>query len=323
MARHFLERLRFVKSKFEDRPNCRFHLNRTCLKDIEIMLVLLENAKKGINMNLLTFRSPDNQWKVDACPHGLGGFSTTGRAWRWPIPTDLVGYAHINLLEFLATLIALWLDIVEGTLKPIDCVLIMGDSTTAMGWLHRTRIQQPDVSEKDYVARTKIARKAAELVWNKKVCLYSQWFPGKENVVADSLSRDLDVPANVLTTYLLSLFPSLLPQAFQISPLPSEITQFACSILSELKSEKRSRPVHTTSDVHPGHSGVNSGTMWDSETTSFWLASRANNATPSSPCSPEREEPRVRMGHYVQDTSEIPSVMYHRSSGALGIPTQV
>ena len=38
----------------------------------------------------------------DASEHGLGGFASHGRAWRFELPTELSGRVHINLLEFLA-----------------------------------------------------------------------------------------------------------------------------------------------------------------------------------------------------------------------------
>ena len=53
--------------------------------------------------------------------------------------------------------------------------------------------------------------------------LYTQWFPGKDNLVADSLFRDLHLPSNVLTNLLSSLIPEQLPSQFRISLLPKEL----------------------------------------------------------------------------------------------------
>ena len=64
----------------------------------------------------------------------------------------------------------------------------MGDSTTAIGLLHKTRIMGKDMKVDDFQARTKIARKI-----DNDVCLNSQWFARKQNLIADSLSRDFDI----------------------------------------------------------------------------------------------------------------------------------
>ena len=175
LARHFMERLRFAKEKTSDRPNMPYTLNRTCLSDIRIMKKILDKAQAGISMNLLTYRSPDAQYKVDACPKGMGGFSKTGRAWRLELPQHLRGRAHINLLEFIASLVSIWIDIAEQNTKPFDCLLAMGDSTTAIGWLQMGENMAVD----DFQARTKVARKLASLMIDNDMYLYSQWFAGK------------------------------------------------------------------------------------------------------------------------------------------------
>jgi len=51
---------------------------------------------------------------------------------------------------------------------------------------------------------------------------YSQWFPGRENDVADALSRDDDHTDSKLTHVFNTSVPSQLPQHFKIVPLPSE-----------------------------------------------------------------------------------------------------
>ena len=75
----------------------------------------------------------------------------------------------------------------EENIQSDDCVLVMGDSTTAMGWLYKIRIQGKGMDVDDFIARSKVARKQAAIVIENKFCLYSQWFPGTENIIADSL----------------------------------------------------------------------------------------------------------------------------------------
>ena len=107
LARYFMECLRFVKERTVDRPKMPYTPNQIWLNDIKIMRKVLDKANAGISMNLLTNRLPDAQYKVDACPKGMGGFSKMGRVWRLEIPRHLRGRAHINLLKFIASLVSI------------------------------------------------------------------------------------------------------------------------------------------------------------------------------------------------------------------------
>ena len=105
---------------------------------------ILQKARKGILMNLLTYHEPTRIYLIDACDIGIGGFSSKGRAWRWQIPKEYLGRAHINLLEFCAELVSIWINIVEETLYDEECILSMGDSTKAIGCLHKARKPAPN-----------------------------------------------------------------------------------------------------------------------------------------------------------------------------------
>ena len=318
LARHFMERIRFATKSTSDRPNMPYTLNKTVLADLELMLAVLERARKGINMNLLTYRIPNAQSKVDACPRGLGGYSKAGRAWRFIIPHHLLGRAHINLLEFLAILVSVWLDIIEESVKPLDCLLVMGDSTTAVGWLHKTRIMKKDMQVDDFQAQTKVARKLATLIIENNMCLYSQWFPGKKNVIADSLSRDIDIPTNQLTARFKSLFPTQMPSNFNISPLPDAISSFILSTLSGLRRRRQSLEAHTSSELHPGASGKISSKTVDGEGVSFWMDAPSSNATPSWQPLLRAEGAQARRNRCPVDTSKVPLETYHRPFVSLG-----
>ena len=90
------------------------------MDDLKLAKTFIQKAYEGVNLNLITFCSPDRIYINDASEHGLGGFSIHGRAWSWRIPEHLQGRAHINLLEFLAQLISIWIDIEEGTTQTFD-----------------------------------------------------------------------------------------------------------------------------------------------------------------------------------------------------------
>jgi hypothetical protein len=89
---------------------------REVLKGFRADAGSLDKAKKGIDMNLLAFRSPDRIYYSDSCPAGLGGYSDEGYAWRFKVPDKLRFRASNNLLEFLAAVITSWIDIIGGRL---------------------------------------------------------------------------------------------------------------------------------------------------------------------------------------------------------------
>ena len=62
---------------------------------------------------------------------------------------------------------------------------------------------------------------------------YSQWFPGKDNIVADSLSRNDDQTDTELTFILRKFAPHQMPPHFEIAPLPSEIASIIAWLASD------------------------------------------------------------------------------------------
>lgn len=50
-------------------------------------------------------------------------------------------------------------------------------------------------------------------------CLYSQWFPGDQNVVSDCLSRDFHLDDLQQTQLLVHAVPDQVPLDFDICPL--------------------------------------------------------------------------------------------------------
>ncbi len=104
-----------------------------CIRDLNLIQEVLDKTKNGVDMNLLTFRSPDSIYYLDSCPHGLGGNSDQGHAWRFKVPDEYLFRASNNLLEFLAAIITPWIDIIEGCFSAGDCALSMTDSMMAEG----------------------------------------------------------------------------------------------------------------------------------------------------------------------------------------------
>ena len=109
----------------------RINLNTDVIKDLELMLFLLEEEHIGVDMNLLVYRKPTKVYISDSCPAGLGEYSSDGFAWRFYIPLWLKFRSSNNLLEHLATVITPWINIVAKRLRPGYCSLSMIDSSTS------------------------------------------------------------------------------------------------------------------------------------------------------------------------------------------------
>jgi hypothetical protein len=204
-------------------------------------------------MNVLTFRQPTRIYIGDASEHGLGGMCVqSASAWRFIIPPKLRGRAHINLLEFLIQVVTIWVDIDAGNVHPHDCLLAMGDNTTAAGWCRRTNFRETTEGEKDWMVKQEVARKLADLILQSDSVLYTQWFKGTWNLVTDSLSRDLHLFSQQShTLFLQSTVACQLPPKFQIRQLPKKISSFITSVLLQLPvKEQRSKPQKASELAH-------------------------------------------------------------------------
>ena len=71
----------------------------------------------------------------------------------------------------------------------------MTDSSTSAGWLRKTNYREFTGVDADPVQasiRIEIAHHHATLFLNAGIKEYSQWFPGRENNVANAFSCDFD-----------------------------------------------------------------------------------------------------------------------------------
>ena len=324
-ARHFLSRIRYLHTK--NKYNREANIPATVKGDLTLWRKFLRQARDSISLNLLTYRTPTHVYRSDACERGLGGFSKGGRAWRWEIPKHLQARAHINFLEFLASITCIKLDELEGRITPESCLLAMGDSTTATGWLRKSNFQEEDEDDHTTTAKLKAARDLAQTLIRSESMLYTQWFPGKDNLVADSLSRDLHLPPNVLTNLLSSSIPEQLPPQFSLSPLPKELDSWLSSTLAKLPANSRPLPPHKTSELEAGPAGTPSYTKLVSNTTPSSPPSHTHGPTTSSSqplpkrCARQvsREDPSAP---WWNQQSVPPLTTWHRPSGRTTNPTQ-
>ena len=71
-------------------------------------------------------------------------------------------------------MVSIWIDIFEKRISKQDCLLAMGDSTTAMGWLRRTNFRDDNESNQEWIVKQDVARKLAELILDLETVLYQQ-----------------------------------------------------------------------------------------------------------------------------------------------------
>jgi hypothetical protein len=220
-ARAFLCHLRRLERHLQHRRKPA-KLDPEQFEELSAWLTFLHQANKGFSINLLTFREPTVLLRADACEHGIGGYSLhSGRAWRFQLPVSLRGHLSLNLLEFIASAITIAVEIRWLGTKPEDCILSQLDSTTADFWLQRGGSQFKGVERAVHLT---ISCWLSTIILKANTCSYSQWIPGLENVVADSLSRDHHLNDTDLTTLLQLLAQPQMPPNFRICPLPNDIT---------------------------------------------------------------------------------------------------
>jgi hypothetical protein len=270
LGRHFLDRLRW-KIRKRRHKNQMLTMSKQELLDLVLFLEYLQMARAGISMNRLTVRQPSRIGWADSCPYGLGGLSLVGWGWRILIPeaSPLFGLDTANnVLEFLAMGINIWIIILECARDGMteECILVLGDSTSALGWLYRTgKIEKTSFY---YEAVQMIARKIARLIIGSSHSLASQHLKGELNVVADLLSYSgtsrekphplaADNPDNAeLTRRFHSSLPQLIPESFEICQLPAEILSFATLVLQTTESSYiRSRKLRTKAGTEFGGVG--------------------------------------------------------------------
>jgi hypothetical protein len=123
-------------------PHTAVSISRAERGELLLWIDFLRMANAGILMNQVTYRKPSQLGWSDSCTSGLGGFLINGTAWRLRIPAQspLFGVLKANnVFEFLTMAVTLWLILLECNKKSKreECILILGDSTSALGWLYK------------------------------------------------------------------------------------------------------------------------------------------------------------------------------------------
>ena len=277
-ARYFLNRLRFMlRQSITHGPQ---HITPRVREDLHLWKSFLSHsAQIGTSINLITFCHWTTRLLTDASEQGIGGYNPdTGQAWRLPLPSWMIGRAHINFLEFLAALVGLWLDISSST-RQYQRYLCLTDSSSALGWLYKSNFNPSTHLEHDT-----IARKMADVLLSSETALYSQHIKGSHNIVADCLSRDFHLPDKQLTFLLNGLFPSQVKAPLHILPtIPADITSFISSLEPLLTKRPVSPSPHEPSSLGALFVGKPSWLDVTSTMSSLTDSNRMNASSYSQP----------------------------------------
>ena len=199
--------------------------------DVKLWIKILTQASQlGVSINQITFVQYDEMIFTDACETGLGGYNPrTGKGWRLKLPLWMQKQFHINVLEFIASTIGVWLEIKNKKLEYLN-ILARTDNSSAVGWLVKSNFDPDAQSKHDLVAR-----KLAEVLLESETTLHPEHVKGAHDVIADSLSRDTHIPAKKHAFLLCELFPTQTPMGLSIEEaLPTDIIYW----LESLKGRK-------------------------------------------------------------------------------------
>jgi hypothetical protein len=252
--RHFLGRIRRLKDQICEHDKKGERLSRTLLTDLILTQKILHYARDGVSLNRLTHRKRSIWHRSDAAEHGIGGMNIwSAVGWRIFLPPRHRYRLTLNTLEFLASVVTVWIDVLAGRAIPESCFLAETDSTTGAGWLHKSNFA------KEYKqAQLRIARKYAELLMDSGTCLYSQHIKGKHIGVTDSLSRDHNLDNEELTSLLYFALPLQMPPNFNINPVPNEISSFVTSVILDSPVTKllSQTPIKSTKLLGPDGASI-------------------------------------------------------------------
>ena len=136
----------------------------------------------------------------------------------------------------------IWLECLVA--NEYDCILALGDNTSAVGWLHNS--SRLDTKRTSHTTHLLVARHVASLVLEANCCLASQHIQDKLNTVADLLSfagsrtragakrhsiAFDDPPNDILTQRFHLHYSEQIPENFKISQLPNAILSWVLSVL--------------------------------------------------------------------------------------------
>jgi hypothetical protein len=233
-----------------------------------------------------------------------------GFAWRLELQEQYHFCASNSLFKFIALIITPWIDMMAKCIQPRDCVLSMTDSTTSTGWLKQTNFSEEAIDPIKVTIHLKVARKHASLFIHHNIKGYLQWFLGKKNNVADTLSWDFNLSNAELTKALCLHCPSQLPPHFQVVPLPSKIELWLTSLLLQPPVKEHLQEQHMKTKLDPTDDRSNASTQLASPVTlsltDLTDATKTSSFAPLQQLSEKEDFQATLSKSWLLEQSEIP-----------------
>jgi hypothetical protein len=174
--------------------------------------------------------------------------------------------------------------------------------------------------------RIEVTRSHATRYMNHRIREHSQWIPGSQNNVADSLLRNMDRTDAELPQFFFTHVPSQIPSIFKIVPLPNEIVCWVTLLLQKLPMQKRYRKVHMKTMLGCGGGGKNIASPQGLEKTSSSRNSPEKIEATSSVHSPWLCMKGDFCNHvllpWLQAQSAVPSATWQQPAGVTDTQTR-
>jgi hypothetical protein len=301
-AMHFQSRIYAAIDRARNDKNRVTRLHAEERNDLRLVRQLVRVAKRGISLNNVVRRMPDHIGRSDAFEGGIGGYNlASGRAWRYQIQPEDRHQKSQNFLEYLACMTQLICILDERKWKQGDCILSVGDNTSALGWIHKSNFRPEE--DKEQTTHLALARHITTLLAEIHVTQSGCWLPGKDNGVADTLSRQHDQTNAELTNIIVKSFPEQVPNGFRIRALTPEVTSWVRYWVQHTHATKESPPEPLQRVKCGGNGGSSSYTTVNLATMCISDNLHPTNATCSSELSHTRSAKSKRHTSHWRGTS--------------------
>ena len=102
------------------------------LQYLQLWMKFLQHiTTKGVPITNMVFVKPSVMLWSDACEYGIRGYRKNGLAWQWRIPAEWNEKLTLNLLEFLASLVTIYMTILQ--MGQGSHILAFTDSSIVLG----------------------------------------------------------------------------------------------------------------------------------------------------------------------------------------------
>ena len=83
----------------------------------------------------MNFTKPADIGIPEDYAHGLRSFHVNVIAWRWKLPSDIQGIISKKILEFIASVINIWMIFLES--EKYTKIINLTESSITLGWLYK------------------------------------------------------------------------------------------------------------------------------------------------------------------------------------------